>query len=371
MHAFSILIQFIVSYATIRSIRITAALLRASSIASLILTDDPGFLFALASLSTTRFALPFVILALIVHPSLPLPAPSHLRATRAVLPSTYPASVPLPSPLRSLFPSMYDTNTPAASRAPFGTTDPPPPPTPALSPSPPPATSAAPQHEHRDAAHEGAPEAQAQHYEDYDARFALKHHCTDINPFSAAPLITPARATHCGGSWAVHFAFHYYCLYLPTYYINTTSTPPCITRVIVGCPWLLLVVLEPFVVVGMWLCLTTIISWTFLYRRYFYWDCVEDSPRCLLHPELSSRVPRRLFFCRDQIIFVTLFFCSNLFTRRSPPEPTTASPSDAVSFPPPADHSHPVAVHFHHQAGTFLEGYFASPRLLPLAHMSL
>ncbi|KAJ7240957.1 hypothetical protein C8J57DRAFT_1726930 [Mycena rebaudengoi] len=50
---------------------------------------------------------------------------------------------------------------PAASRAPFGTTDPPPPPTPPLPPSPLPATSAAPQHEHLDATHEGAPEAQA------------------------------------------------------------------------------------------------------------------------------------------------------------------------------------------------------------------
>ncbi|KAJ6505051.1 hypothetical protein C8R45DRAFT_1090817 [Mycena sanguinolenta] len=40
---------------------------------------------------------------------------------------------------------------------------------------------------------------QAQHYEDYDARFVLKHHCT-IGAFSAAPLPTLARATHCGGS---------------------------------------------------------------------------------------------------------------------------------------------------------------------------
>jgi hypothetical protein len=30
-----------------------------------------------------------------------------------------------------------------------------------------------PQHEHRDAAHEHAPEAQAQHYKDYDARSVL------------------------------------------------------------------------------------------------------------------------------------------------------------------------------------------------------
>ncbi|KAJ7852116.1 hypothetical protein B0H13DRAFT_2359720 [Mycena leptocephala] len=35
-----------------------------------------------------------------------------------------------------------------------------------------------------------APEAQEQHYEAYCARFALKHHCTNISPFSAAPLLT-------------------------------------------------------------------------------------------------------------------------------------------------------------------------------------
>ncbi|KAJ7351552.1 hypothetical protein DFH08DRAFT_806272 [Mycena albidolilacea] len=58
----------------------------------------------------------------------------------------------------------------------------------------------APRHENRNATHEGAPEAQAQHYADYDARFALKHHCTDINTFSVALLLTPAWATHCGGS---------------------------------------------------------------------------------------------------------------------------------------------------------------------------
>ncbi|KAJ6505162.1 hypothetical protein C8R45DRAFT_545369 [Mycena sanguinolenta] len=60
------------------------------------------------------------------------------------------------------------------------------------------ASSAVPHHEHHDVAHEDLPEARAQHYEDYDERFVLKHHCT-IGPFSAAPL-TLARATHCGGS---------------------------------------------------------------------------------------------------------------------------------------------------------------------------
>ncbi|KAJ6525568.1 hypothetical protein DFH09DRAFT_1328921 [Mycena vulgaris] len=55
------------------------------------------------------------------------------------------------------------------------------------------------QHHITSNAHEGAPEARAQHYEKYDARSVLKHHCT-TSPFSAAPLLMPARATHCGGS---------------------------------------------------------------------------------------------------------------------------------------------------------------------------
>ncbi|KAJ6533612.1 hypothetical protein B0H19DRAFT_1383609 [Mycena capillaripes] len=50
---------------------------------------------------------------------------------------------------------------PATGRAPLGRTGPQPPPTP-LPQSPPPAISAAPQHENRNAAHEGVPEAQAQ-----------------------------------------------------------------------------------------------------------------------------------------------------------------------------------------------------------------
>jgi hypothetical protein len=61
-----------------------------------------------------------------------------------------------------------------------------------------------------------------------------------------------------------HSAFDYYCLYLPGDYIETSSIPPCTTRIIVGCSWLLVVVVELFVVVGMWLCLTTIIFSTFL-----------------------------------------------------------------------------------------------------------
>jgi hypothetical protein len=44
-----------------------------------------------------------------------------------------------------------------------------------------------------------APEAQAQHYEDYNAQFDLKQHC-NIGLFSAAPLLTPTRATHCHGN---------------------------------------------------------------------------------------------------------------------------------------------------------------------------
>jgi hypothetical protein len=51
---------------------------------------------------------------------------------------------------------------------------------------------------------------------------------------------------------AFHFALNYYCLYFPADYINTVSIPPCTTRVILGCSWLL-VVLELFIVVGMWL----------------------------------------------------------------------------------------------------------------------
>ncbi|KAJ7824868.1 hypothetical protein B0H14DRAFT_3468919 [Mycena olivaceomarginata] len=58
-------------------------------------------------------------------------------------------------------------------------------------------------------------------------------------------------------------------LYLPADDINTSSISPCTARVIVVCSWLLLVVLELVVVVGMWLCHATIIFTTFLYRRYF------------------------------------------------------------------------------------------------------
>ncbi|KAJ7832728.1 kinase-like domain-containing protein [Mycena olivaceomarginata] len=56
---------------------------------------------------------------------------------------------------------------------------------------------------------------------------------------------------------AFHFAFYYYCLYLPAEYISTSSMPACTTRVISGCSPLLLVVLE--LVVGI----------------------VEDSPRSI------------------------------------------------------------------------------------------
>ncbi|KAJ7277698.1 hypothetical protein C8J57DRAFT_1307636 [Mycena rebaudengoi] len=49
---------------------------------------------------------------------------------------------------------------------------------------------------------------------------------------------------------AFHFVFHWYCLYLPAGCINTSSMPPCATRVIVGCSWLSLAVLELFTVVG-------------------------------------------------------------------------------------------------------------------------
>jgi hypothetical protein len=103
------------------------------------------------------------------HPSVHLPPHSALL---------------FPSPLRPLYTSMHNANTLSSQG-----------PAPPLAPS-----SPVPQYENRDAAHEGAPEALVQHYEDYDARFALKHHCTGISPFSAAPLLTPTRATHCGGS---------------------------------------------------------------------------------------------------------------------------------------------------------------------------
>ncbi|KAF7366139.1 hypothetical protein MVEN_00490800 [Mycena venus] len=60
-------------------------------------------------------------------------------------------------------------------------------------------TAAAPPYEQRDAVHEGVPQAQAQQYEDYNTRSVLKYRCT-ASLFSAAPLLTLARAAHCGGS---------------------------------------------------------------------------------------------------------------------------------------------------------------------------
>jgi hypothetical protein len=59
-------------------------------------------------------------------------------------------------------------------------------------------------------------------------------------------------------------------------------------------------------------------------------------------------------------------------------------PRRMLSHFPPADHSHPAAVHFHHQAGTFqlgvrdpptqaagFETAFASPHFAPVAHITL
>ncbi|KAJ7929648.1 hypothetical protein B0H13DRAFT_2310284 [Mycena leptocephala] len=152
--------------------------------------------------STTRFELPFVILALVVHPSSPLPpvplrTPTvlslhcllrvlgacaftllllicvpHAPLFRPPIP-TPPSSFPLPQPAVGRSFRVNRPSTTATSSSVTTTR-----------------TSAAPQHEHRDAAHEGTPEAQEQHYEDYDARFALKHHCTNISPLSVAPLLT-------------------------------------------------------------------------------------------------------------------------------------------------------------------------------------
>jgi len=147
---------------------------------------------------------------------------------------------------------------------------------------------------------------------------------------------------------AFHFAFHCHCLYLPADHITTSSTPPGTTRVLSGCSWLLLVDLELFVVVGVWLCRATIISSPFLsflfLRLLFAGTCrgfapLSSSPLPSLVAALSSRVPRRLLFCRDS-------FCSDLFARRSPPEPTTGAhrprkrPRRMPSRFPPADHSH-------------------------------
>ncbi|KAJ7084110.1 hypothetical protein C8R44DRAFT_991896 [Mycena epipterygia] len=294
------------------------------------------------------------------------------------------------------------------------------------------------------------PEAQAQQYEDYDARSVLKNHCT-TSPFSAAPLLTPARATHCGGTffdvlyplrerpvWALypcpplvvlhihmwlrvrvssrwmlrmlhffmcssqmstvslagilirlreewhfdclafsrdmhsrfqelsflhsppyalytpcspvvlrrsldgrrtnesvymsicrratqlafHFVFHCYCVYLPADYINTRSIPPCTTRVILGCSWLL-VVLELFTVVGI-----------------------------------------------------------NLFVRRSPPEPSPSLPvltvhGNAVGVRAKRRLIFPPTAHFiwrrctRRAPSSWREGAFASARLARVAHISL
>ncbi|KAF8162261.1 hypothetical protein K438DRAFT_1985196 [Mycena galopus ATCC 62051] len=417
------------------------------------------------SLSSTRFAPPFVILAIVVLPPLSLhssahvthtfppsltaspwclhldPAPSHLRATRTTLPSTYPHSALLfPSPLRSFFARMYNANTrssqtptrrgPCSFREDQSSTTPVLP----LPPSPPSATRAAAQHEHRGAAHEGAPEAQAQHYEDDDARFVLKHPasisghtavevrsgfvclaertfpcvggisfcgvdaevvcrgpalacgCADVDlsifdpsyPLRGGPvwalcpcpsslvqhapcavflhveladvgdlagtlmvlreggavalwlarlfarhafplprlfvspphpcaLDTPRLSRRCPSlagwtsdervgaytrraNWLLfHFAFHCYCLYLLVDYINTSAIPPCTTRVIVGCSWLLLVVLELFVVVGMWLCLVTIIFSTFSFIAViFFWDVSGIRPVVLVTPSFVA-----------------------------------------------------------------------------------
>ncbi|KAJ7836418.1 hypothetical protein B0H13DRAFT_2678127 [Mycena leptocephala] len=455
------------------------------------------------SSSTTRFELPFVILALVVHPSSPLP-PVPLRTPtvlslhcllRVLGACAFTLLLLICAPHAPLFRPPIPT--PPSSFPLF----PLPPPTPPLPPSPPPATSAAPQHQHRDAAHEGALEAQEQHYEDYDARFALKHHCTNTvlsrrlrcsrvevgscfvgsaeRPFPrvggadtevvrhdpalacGCADVAPAffRSTRCAGvpsglcvlalrdscsmlrvlmcssqmsaislefrsccekaeewhfgclafsrdihsrfrepsflhphpctlhtphispslsvahwmdvgrmSWCIHrrttelafhFALNYYCLYFPADYINTVSIPPCTTRVILGWSWLLVAVLELFIVVGMWLCLRRLFLLLLLIAVIFCWDVLRIRPPVLVTPslivDLPPRVPRRLFFCHDQMIFVTghFFLLQQLLRptistranyRFSPSTEMSASPPDSAPFPP-ADHSDPAAVH--------------------------
>ncbi|KAJ6526376.1 hypothetical protein B0H19DRAFT_1275736 [Mycena capillaripes] len=174
-----------------------------------------------------------------------------------------------------------------------------------------PTSNAVPQHEHRDVAHEGSPEAQAQHYEDNDAWFVLKHHCTTISTsrrlrcsrppgpqlrwkwavvsifrFSISSVRTVYPGSLPVARWmdvarmsrriyqrttelGFVFAFHCCYLYPPEDYINTSSIPPFITRAIVGCFWLLLFALELFLVVRMWLWLATIMFSTFLLSPSF------------------------------------------------------------------------------------------------------
>jgi hypothetical protein len=95
---------------------------------------------------------------------------SRRRHTCIALPSTHPPlhllfpSALLPSPLRSLFTALTTSlQTPTRHGPLLWRTGPPTPPLPL---SPPPPISAALQHEDRDAAHEGVPEAQAQHHDD-------------------------------------------------------------------------------------------------------------------------------------------------------------------------------------------------------------
>jgi hypothetical protein len=172
---------------------------------SFLSTDDPVFLFALAP----SFPLHHPLRVSPPNPgprrppffaSSPVPlrtptacpwwlclraAPSHLRATRITLPSTCSPTPPCSFPLLfGLYTPACTTLTPSLHRVLRATSS-------SI------ITSTTARESRRCA--RGPPEAQAQHY-DYDARSALKHHRTDISPFSAAPLLTPARATHCGGS---------------------------------------------------------------------------------------------------------------------------------------------------------------------------
>ncbi|KAF8127329.1 hypothetical protein K438DRAFT_2000884 [Mycena galopus ATCC 62051] len=116
-------------------------------------------------------------------------------------PRPFSSSVSLPE--RTTLTSSLHRPHPAADCAPLRAAGPPLPPAPLFPLPPPPETATRIMRgTTSQAAHEGKPEAQAQHFEDYDARSVLEHHCT-TGPFSADPLLMPATGvTHCG-KWAV------------------------------------------------------------------------------------------------------------------------------------------------------------------------
>jgi hypothetical protein len=117
-----------------------------------------------------------------------------------------------------------------------------------------------------------------------------------VSPPSSCALYTPGRCrwlagwtsddwvgAYTDGRLAFHFAFHFYCLHLAADRISPSSIPPCTTRVIMRCSWLLLVVLELLVVVGMWLSCDDYFSTSFSSQLVLS-ERVEHSPRCPRHP---------------------------------------------------------------------------------------